>query len=326
MTSMSWNLSGYEAAYQRAAFFIWPDAGYLQIGGEDRAAFLQRQTTNDVRLLSPERAIVTVLTSPTARILDVFLLLQEPETIGVITLPGRGTTTGRYLRGRIFFMDRVTVTDASSAIAQIDLEGPRAADVLRALGVALAPALDQVVHVTIGGAPARVIGRKGLAGLGYRLLVPAEALERLIKALEASGAESLTAESYEALRVESGLPGPRGELTEEYTPLEVHLQDAISDRKGCYTGQEIIARQITYDKVTRHLVGLQAEAPVAIGDQVLAEDRQVGVITSAAVSPRFGPIALAVLKRPYDQPGTVVTAVGENVSARATVTSLPFSR
>lgn len=321
----SWNLPGYEAARTYAAFFIQPDAGYLRINGEDRIAFLQRQTTNDLRLLGPDRAMVTVLTSPTARILDVFLLLQEPDAIGVITLPGRGAATGRYLRGRIFFMDRVTVTDASATVAQIDLEGPHAEAVLHALGVIQTPALDQVILATICGVPTRVIGRKGLTGFGYRLLVPAEASGTAIKALGDGGVTPLTVESYETLRVEAGMPGPRSELTEEYTPLEVRLQDAISDRKGCYTGQEVIARQITYDKVTRRLVGLQLETPVVVGNQVLAEGKPVGVITSAAISPRFGPIALAVIKRPYDQPGTAVTAVGESSSARAMVTSLPFS-
>ena len=326
MTSaVSMNFPGYEAAHRHAAFFIQSDAGYLHIGGEDQVAFLQRQTTNDVRLLSPERAIVTVLTSPTARILDVFLLLKEIDTIGVITLPGRGSATGRYLRGRIFFMDRVTVTDASSTIAQIDLEGPGAGAVLRMLGVAQPPILDQVLQAIISEVPTRVIGRKGLLGPGYRLLVPTEALEVVIRALEGNGAAPLTLESYETLRIEAGRPGPQNELTEEYTPLEVNLGDAISDRKGCYTGQEIIARQLTYDKVTRHLVGLRPETPIAAGDQVLAEEKPIGIVTSAAISPRFGPIALAVIKRPYDQPNTAVMITGETSSARAKVVSLPFA-
>ncbi len=320
------NLPGYEAAHRHAAFFVQPDAGYLRIGGDDRAAFLQRQTTNDVNLLGPERAVVTVLTSPTARILDVFLLLQEPDAIGVVTLPGRGATTGRYLRSRIFFMDRVTVTDASPTVAQVDLDGPGAGAILHAMGMAQAPVPDQVVSTVISGMPVRVIGRQGLTGLGYRLLVPVNALETVAQALEDGGLAPLTAESYETLRIEAGLPGPRSELTEEYTPLEVNLRDAISDRKGCYTGQEVIARQLTYDKVTRRLVGLRLETPVAAGGQILAEDRPVGVVTSAAVSPRLGPIALAVIRRPYDQPGTAVIVAGETSSVRAAVTSLPFSR
>jgi folate-binding Fe-S cluster repair protein YgfZ len=81
--------AGYEAALSGAAFFPQVSAGYLVIGGADREAFLQRQTTNDVRLLAPERALVTVLTSPTAHILDMLTLLADPEAIGALTCPVR---------------------------------------------------------------------------------------------------------------------------------------------------------------------------------------------------------------------------------------------
>ena len=93
----SLKLAGYEAAISQAAFYHQEHAGYLHIRGEDRQAFLQRQTTNDVRLLSPERAVTTVLTSATARILDVLTLVAEPEAIGAITLPGQAPETATFL-------------------------------------------------------------------------------------------------------------------------------------------------------------------------------------------------------------------------------------
>ncbi|HEX7972963.1 MAG TPA: glycine cleavage T C-terminal barrel domain-containing protein [Anaerolineales bacterium] len=323
--NVSNNLLDYQAALQGAAFFQQPDAGYLRIGGPDQADFLQRQTTNDIRRLAPGQALLTVLTSPTARILDVFHLLQEPETIGVITLPGRGASTARFLKSRIFFMDKVTVKDASAEFTQIDVMGPQVADRLRPLGINPTPGIDRVVSFLVGDSAVRVLGLNPANGLGCRLLAPAAEGAALSARLVEQGISPLKPESYELLRVEAGLPGAGSELNEAYTPLETGLEAAISSGKGCFTGQEVIARQVTYDKVTQHLCGLRLENDVKPGDNVWGEERAVGAITSAVHSPRLGPIGLAILKRPYHQPGTAVT-VGERDGANITgvVSGLPF--
>ena len=316
-------LISYEAALSGAAFFPQVSAGYLVIGGADRVAFLQRQSTNDVRLLSPERALVTALTSPTARILDVLTLLAEPETITALTLPDRGVETAHFLRSRIFFMDKVSVDDTSAAYKQVDLIGPKAGEGLGRLGVNRPPQVGEVLSSEVAGNAFRVLGQRGF---GYRLLVPAASSEMVAALLVEAGAIALTPQSYTILRVEAGLPAAGHELVEEYTPLEAGLEWAISDAKGCYTGQEVIARQITYDKVTRHLVGLQAEADLSLGERLWPpqEERPAGSVTSAAISPRFGPIALGIIRRPFDEPGTRL-AVGEPSGDRfAMVTALPF--
>jgi len=314
---------GYEAALSGAAFFPQDSAGYLVVSGADRVAFLQRQTTNDVRLLSPERALVTALTSPTARILDVLTLLAEPEAIAALTLPDRGAETARFLRSRIFFIDKVSVDDASAAYTQVDLIGPEAGEGLGRLGVNRPPQVGEVLSSEVAGNPLRVLGQRGF---GYRLLVPAASSGEVAALLSEAGVIALSAESYTILRVEAGLPAAGHELVEEYTPLEAGLEWAISEAKGCYTGQEVIARQITYDKVTRHLVGLQVEGEVSVGERLWSsqEERPAGTITSAAISPRFGPIALGIIRRPFDEPGTRL-AIGEPPGdSLATVTALPF--
>jgi folate-binding protein YgfZ len=133
-------------------------------------------------------------------------------------------------------------------------------------------------------------------------------------------------QTYQILRVEAGIPAPRAELTEDYTPLETGLGWAVAEGKGCYTGQEVIARQLTYDKVTQHLVGLRLNRSAQPGKRVWAEGKPAGAVTSAVHSPRFGEIALAIIKRPHHQAGTLVHAGDtEAQSIPATVTSLPFS-
>jgi tRNA-modifying protein YgfZ len=302
-------------------FYHLPSVGCLRLTGPDRVAFLQRQTTNDVTTLAPHRTVTTVLTSPTARILDVLQLFDEGDAIGILPLPGRAETTYPYLRRRIFFNDNVTLTNASAAYTIFDLEGENAGDWLSAQGIE-PPPLDGSVTGTLAGVSVRVLGQPGLAGIGYRIL----AGESLTGHLTRSGIPPLSLPDYDILRVEAGLPTVGRELTEDYTPHETNLDAWISETKGCYTGQEILARQVTYDKITRHMVGLKLEAPIQPGMNVRAEGKPAGIITSAVISPSLGPIALAILKRPHDEPGTSVTIGGETGAANAIVVPLPFPK
>jgi folate-binding protein YgfZ len=316
----------YQAAPQGAAYYVLPSGGYLRIRGEDRLAFLQRQTTNDLRLVQDGRAALSVLTTPAARILDVLYVLAEPDALGLITLPGRGETTARYLKSRIFFMDKANLTDASAELAQIDLLGPGMPAVLARLGIDPALQTDRVAGGLLEGEPLQALALEPSFGLGVRLLLPASGLAALQAFLIQAGAAQLRDEDYALLRIEAGLPAAGTELSEEYTPLEAGLTAAISSTKGCYTGQEVIARQLTYDKVTQRLCGLRLESRAQPGVRLWAADGSpAGKITSAAASPRFGQIALAVVKRPHHEPGSALR-VGDafDSAVQGQVVALPF--
>lgn len=316
-------MRGYQAALDSAAYYIHPDSGYLRLTGKDRVDFLQRQTTNDMGLLKEGWVLQNVLTTPFARILDVFQLISAPDAIGIITLAGNAQATATFLKRKIFFMDQVKVEDASAETAIIDIEGPKAQNVLARIGIEKELEVDQVNSISVGETRMRMIAQKGLTSdIGYRLVLPLESLGLLLPILEDATASSLDEDSYETLRIEAGQPKRGHELIEDYTPLEINLHAAISDNKGCYTGQEVIARQITYDKITKRLVQLQMDAAVELGANVLAEGKKIGVVTSAVVSPRLGPLALTVLKRPNEKDGSQVTVEdGEGVT-EGTVKSL----
>jgi folate-binding protein YgfZ len=315
----------YTAALHGAAFYHHHEGGLLRLEGPDRAAFLQRQCSNDLRRLGPGRALVTALTSPTARILDVFILVDDGETLLALTLPGYAAATGKFLRSRIFFMDKVNAQDVSAGYAQLDLEGPASGEALAAFGFARPPKLDEVERAEIAGRPCWAIGQRGLSGSSWRLLFAGVALPSVQAALTAAGALPLTEASYQALRVEAGLPAAFAELTEVYTPYEAGLGFAVASDKGCYTGQEVLARQMTYDKITQRLAGLRLEAMVEPGARVEAEGKPAGVVTSTAFSPRLGAIALAVLKRHALAEGTAVQAAGQGgIASPGVVVSLPF--
>ncbi len=320
-------LSGYHEALSGVAYYPQVRVGCLRISDRDRLDFLQRQTTNDIRRLSVNQSVVTILVSANARILDVLRLIMDGEDILALTLPGTGSETANFLKSRIFFMDQVQVADVSNQVGQLDLEGPGIGDFLGSLGIDTAPRIDEVRSIEVEGIPVKLIGHTGLSGPGIRMVAPAYTVAALKSAFQSRGAVTLDEASYQVLRVEAGLPLAGSEITPDYTPLEAGLRHYVSESKGCYTGQEVIARQITYDKITRHLVGLKLESIVQPKTRIYAEGKPVGQITSAVNSPRFGPIALAIIKRPYNQPGSHLSIDDhpEDGNLQASVVDLPFS-
>lgn len=316
---------GLSAALEGAAATIIPNPGYLEIAGETRKDYLQRQTTNDIALLSPSRALPSLLTSPTGRILEVFTLLDNGASIGMLTQPGHGPGLAAYFKKRVFFKDQVTIEDRSADWAQIELHGPKAAEILQALGFAKTPGLDDVVEADWHGHPLRVVGEEGFANSEkLRILAPAAAASQLTKQLTAAQVQTLNFETREILRVESGQAG-EPEFGGDYTPFELGLSRRVSAEKGCYTGQEVLARQVTYDKIVRRLVQLQAAEPMEAGASVHVDGKSIGQISSTALSPRLGPIALAVLRRPYDQDGTRVEVSNHSGAVSATVRTEPIA-
>jgi len=315
------DLTSYNAYREGVAVFQLPDPGFLRIGGDDRVDYLQRQTTNDLRELTLSRALVSVLTSSTARILDVFTLLDKGEHIDVLSLPGRAETAAGFLRSRIFFNDDINLENLSSEFDQLFMVGPNSSAMLHSLGLNV-PQTGEITQGVVEDVQVTIVGKSDFRGESCLLVLPSTQVTRFLSSLTDAGATQLDAKAYDLIRIEMGIPGPEGELNKDYTPLEVGLQEiAVSLSKGCYTGQEVIARQVNYDKITRKLVGLRLDARVEVGSQVRADGKPAGQVTSVASSPSFGEIALAILKRPFDQAGKQVT-VGD---IRSEVENLPFT-
>lgn len=298
-----------------AAMRLDPSAGVLILRDADRVDFLQRMTTNNIAALRDGQSCVTVLTSPTAKIIHVFTVLARPDELWLLPAPGETAALERHLRGQIFFMDKVKVTNASGDYARLRVIGPQAPAALARLGVAAAE---------FGDGDARqagdlvVVAQQRYHLPGFELIAPAAAVDDVVARLELPVADDA---ACLVRRIELGRPAAGAEITGEYSPLEAGLAWACADNKGCYTGQEIIARQITYDKVTRQLVGLRSDAPLTAGSPVTAGGSPAGAVTSSAYSPTMqAHIALAILKRTHTAPGTAVSA-GDTA---AVVEALPF--
>jgi tRNA-modifying protein YgfZ len=309
----------YTTLVEGAALWQRPTSGVLVVSDADRADFLHRMTTNNINALQPGQSAVTVLTSPTARVLFVFTVVCRPDELWLLPAPGQTAALLRHLRGQIFFMDKVKVRDASAELSRLRLVGPAALSTVTALKLDLSATAEGNWQE---GAGVLALRQEQYDLPGVELVVEAAQVPVTIATLQQAGAVPLTDEAQsQARRVELGRPAPGAELTEEYNPLEAGLAWTCADNKGCYTGQEIIARQITYDKVTKTLVGLRTTEPLRPGAPVMAGGQTVGVVTSAAYSPALqAPLALAILKRPHNTPGSQLTVGDQPV----TVAALPF--
>jgi tRNA-modifying protein YgfZ len=317
--------TGYWAARTGAALRDEGDHARLWLGGEDRIAFLQRISTNDMRLL-PGQGTVTVLISPTARIQAVLTVLAMPTGLLLLAGPGQGPAIFNTLRTQIFFNDKVALEGRGGALAQFNLLGPQATGLLAQVA---GPVDDLPLFgwrtVAIAGVDVTVQRHEGLGSKAFTLLAPYMAALAVKSALLRAGAVPLNDEDYHVLRVETGVPAPGFELTEQVNPLEAGLRRFCNDHKGCYTGQEIIARQITYDKVTTHLVGLLLDGMVVPEVKIVSEGKQVGWVSSAVHSIALDrPIALAFVRRPHHEPGTQVTVQSGDQTLAASVARLPF--
>jgi aminomethyltransferase len=134
-------------------------------------------------------------------------------------------------------------------------------------------------------------------------------------------------ETYNVLRVEAGVPVAGLELTEEVNPWEARLDSLVSLHKGCYNGQEVVARLNTYQKVKQRLSGLKLQTPLPMGTrgELKVEGRAAGFLSSSALSPRFGPLGLAYVRTDYQAVGQDVQVLWNEQAQSGTVCELPFA-
>jgi len=298
----------YRAAQETVVLIDRRDEGRLELTDRDRLAILNRISTNAVADLPPGAGRATVLTTPIGRIIDRIVLhnLDEQRTL-VRTGPGRGVRVAAYLQRNIFFRDRMQVRDVTAVWAQLVLCGPEAWAVARSLAPDLPDlALHHAHQTRFDGDPLLVVAvdPPGVPAVG--LIAPAGRAADLWQAvLHAGQAEGIRASGlavWELLRVAAGLPGP-AELNEEFIPLEAGLWADVSFNKGCYTGQEIIARMESRGKLARTLVAVALDGPASAGAEWSSDGRKQGVLTSAVQRPDGAWIGLGFVRPELSEVG-----------------------
>ncbi|MFV9506034.1 MAG: YgfZ/GcvT domain-containing protein [Oscillochloridaceae bacterium umkhey_bin13] len=318
----------YQAAYAGAVLFDESIRGRIWMRDRDRAALLHRLSTNQIERLSPGQGTLTVLTTPIGRIIDLLTVYALDEGLLIVTSPERGSALASHLRKNIFFNDKVKLEDATLSLGQLLLAGPQAPALLTALELPGAdlPAYG-VVQTGWQDAPLYVVRQRAFGATAFWLIAPPATLATLQPALTTAGAQILDPATAKVLRVEHGDPAYGHELSTEYIPLETGLWDAVSFTKGCYVGQEIIARMESRGRLAKRLCGLRlAQLPSLPEATPLAKldaaGKEAGDLTSLALSPVHGPIGLAYVRTAYAEPGTHLLVAG--ISAE--VVSLPFKR
>ena len=296
--------------------------GLLEIRGSDRLRYLHNQTTNDLEKLSPGEGCETVFVNSTARTIDLATAYVTEESVLLLVSPQRREQLMTWMDKYIFPMDRVEIKDISDEYGVLSLIGPLSIPIFPDLvgkeekNHQLVKMLDIEVRIAVG---------TGLGIPGYTMIVPKPGLavvwEELWQELLEKGAIPLSDRGWEQLRIEQGRPAPDSELTEDYNPLEAGLWRAIAFDKGCYIGQETIARLNTYKGVKQRLWGVKLGSFAEPGTVITVADQKVGILTSA-VETELGIVGLAYIRTKAGGEGLEVK-VGETSGE---IIKVPFIR
>lgn len=296
------------------AFADRSDAGRLGIEGADALDLLNRLTTNKLEELPEGEARATVVTNGDGRVVDFVALAAVSGGLLALTSPGRAATVIDWL-DTYTFGEEITVIDRTADTGQLSLAGPAAAQSLERAGAPVGGlALDRVCEAKLGGASVVVWHSLPGGADGYEIVVDAADAEAVRAALAAAGAMPVSAEAWEAYRIANGMPAFGSEFGEFNNPLEPRLLGAISDDKGCYTGQEVIARLQTYRKVQRRLMSVALSGPAEAGAQLMSGDAKAGTLTSVVRGPA-GYVALALVAAKQATAGSVLSIDDSDTSA-----------
>ncbi len=256
--------------------------GLIQISGADRLRYLHNQSTNEIQTRQPGESCETVFVTSTARTIDLATAYFLDDAIWVLVSPNRRQALMEWLDRYLFPMDQVELKDLTPDYATFSLIGPKTAACLEQLGAKLplnqfsGHHESQILH----GVTVRIAEGSGLSVPGYTLMVPTPEAKALWQMLIALDVIPMGERVWQHLRILQGRPAPETELTEDYNPLEAGLWQTVSFEKGCYIGQETIARLNTYKGVKQYLWGLRLTAPVAPGTPITREGQKVGRLTS----------------------------------------------
>ncbi|MFU8802730.1 MAG: YgfZ/GcvT domain-containing protein [Bradymonadaceae bacterium] len=291
----------------------------LVITGDDAIPWLQGLVTSDLFELAEEGSgQIGCAVNQNGRLIADVRFLHVPELLLIDLERGRREALLSHLRRHII-MEKVKVTDRTEQTGRIGVYGARAASLLEGVADLAHPLSERGDYQGSWGSVGEedvIVQRLPWLGYeGFEIYCGADGALNVWRALEEADPEArpLGNEAFEMLRIEAGMPRFGVELGEKVIPLEANLNEAISFEKGCYLGQEIIARLDTLGTPARLLRRLLIEADEvpAPGTKLLAEGKSVGEIIRAIRSPKYGqPMALGYVKRKHNDVGTVLDLEG----------------
>jgi len=314
MTSLDTLSTDYRAITEGCGLFDRSERGKLALSGGEAASFLQGQVSNDIEGLTPGTGCYAAFLTPKGKMLGDVRILNAGEELLLDTERVALQPLFNMIR-RFSIGYQVELHKRTLECGLLSLIGPHATTLA---GAETLPAEENAhIPLTVGGLEVRAIR----TDVGVDLLCDAGDIDALRAGLEEAGAVGVGEAAAECLRIERGRPRYGVDLDDSVIPQEAGLNErAVSFTKGCYVGQETVARLFYRGKPNRQLRGLRLSAPAETGEELTFEGRAVGRMTSFASSPRFGPIGLALVRREAP-PGTTVS-LGDGLTVE--VIELPF--
>jgi len=308
--------------------------GKLRVTGEDRVKWLQSVISNDILSLQPGQGRYSSVLTHKGKMLTYFRLYMQTEAVMLEDAGEIGETTFQVLRKFLLYGTKAKMENCAESWGLLLISGPKAPHVVQSAFGVDATGLNPVDFVTaqIGGHHALVMRTEETGEIDIEVLLPKDSLlSAWTSAMQAGaklGIKAIGTHAREALRLEAGIPKAGPDLNEEIVPPEANLEGkAFSLNKGCYPGQEVVARMDTYGHVRRKLVGLvlKDSAVPPHGAKLYSGDREVGWISSAVRSPQLHQaIALGFPLRDFSKPGTELTVEFEGGRHPAATHTLPF--
>jgi folate-binding protein YgfZ len=286
--------------------------GRIRVSGADRLRFLHNQTTNNFQTLQPGQGCDTVFVTSTARTIDLVSAYALDDAVLLLTSPGYVQKLIQWMDRFIFFADKVELNDISQDITTFSLMGAGSDAFVEKIGAGaiVGQPCNSHLLLSLNGIETRIAVGCGLAISGHTFFVEADRAADLWELLSNAGAIPMGEQVWEQLRIEQGRPVPEQELTEEFNPLEAGLWYTISLNKGCYIGQETIARLHTYRGVKQQLWGIKLDHFVEPSTPILVGNEKIGTLTSCTQN-KDGYIGLAYIRTKAASPGLTVT-LGES--------------
>lgn len=325
----------YRAVRTKAGITDLSHRGKLRMSGRDCAKFLQGMVSNDVENLPLGQWVYCTMLTVKGRMITDMRVLKKADSLLIDLEPGMNTKIKELLeKYRLSY--KADIDDVTQELALLSINGPSSVQIVeKAFGEqAGGPgglAENGFVQTRLDDAAVTLARTNRVGELGFDLYVPAESAPGVWEVVCSAGKEHglvpVGLEALDVLRIEVGIPLFGVDMTEDTIPLEAGLDRAISYEKGCYVGQEVVARIHYRGHVNRHLVGFEVdgeELPPA-GTKLVSGEKEIGRITSAAYSPALdGVIALGYIRRELREPGTVVMLSEGSGDRAAKVADIPF--